>query len=427
MILPTASRSQLELANLQRHQLLAQLQAYQSGEGHPKNTSLSAVVAAAQLPKPAPAPATLLPVDHLKALGLYRASVRVPAVRTGYQVKTQRVPSVFPCTPDTRLGKLSRAVSPLWVNLLTSISSASLAGGKCFSSQGRNLITIVQEVRKRCYLRVTKESVPLAVREQVVLTVDGERHCFARACGMSPRTFYRALRHPLAHLFLRTQKVQRERDGQRENVATLFSVNLYEPEAPVDLETLCYAGSVEQEGILVVPDFICQDDGTEDRPGLIQEQREPVDNSTPKTQGLALAAQNQLEQALDSALLGSPAQAAFDHSSEEGSAAAAGARAAAMTTLEIATARRPAYVQLAREIATFHDAPEHREMATVGYYKALMHLEQDTVLAQVRVVARWLKQGQRITNSGALLMSLLNRKTRAKTGFNVRDLGLEPT
>lgn len=426
MNLPTASRSQLELANLQRHQLLTQLQAYQSGEGHPKNTSLSAVVAAAQLPKPAPVPTTLLPVDHLKALGLYRFSVRVPAVRTGYQVKTHRVPFVFPCTPDTRLSRLSRAVSPLWVNLLTSISSASLSGGKCFSSQGRNLITIVQEVRKRCYLRVTKEDVPLAVREQVVLTVDGERHCFARACGMSPRTFYRALRHPLAHLFLRTQKVQRERDGQRENVATLFSVNLYEPEGPVDLETLCYAESVEQEGVLVVPDSICQDDGTKDRPGLNQIQREPVDNLTAQNPGLSVAARNQLQQTLDSALLGSPARAAFDHSSEKGSAAA-GARAAAATTLEIATARRPDYVQLARDMADFHDAPEHREMATVGYYKALMHLDLSTVLAQVGVIARWLKQGQCITNSGALLMSLLNRKTRAKTGFNIRDLGLEPT
>lgn len=427
MNLPTLSQSQLELANLQRHRLLIQLQAYQSREGYPQSTSLSAVLAVDRLPTPAPAPATLLPVDHLKALGLYRVSVRVPAVRTGYQVKTQRVPSVFPCTPDTRLGRLSRAVSPLWVNLLTSISSASLAGGRCVSSQGRNLITIVQEVRKRCYLRTTKEGVPLAAREQVVLTVDGERHCFARACGMSPRTFYRALRHPLAHLFLRTQKVQRERDGQRENVATLFSVNLYEPEGPVDLETLCYAESVEQEGVLVVPDSICQDDGTKDRPGLNQIQKGAVDNLTAQDPGMSLAAQNQLEQALDSALLGSPARAAFDHSSEEGSAAAAGARAAAATTLEIATARRPDYVQLARDIASFHDAPEHREIATVGYYKALMHLDLGTVLAQVGVIARWLKQGQRITNSGALLMSLLNKKTRAQTGFNIRDLGLEPT
>ena len=66
-------------------------------------------------------------------------------------------------------------------------------------------------------------------------------------------------------------------------------------------------------------------------------------------------------------------------------------------------------------------------MATVGYYKALMHLDLGTVLAQVGVIARWLKQGQRMTNSGALLVSLLNKKTGAQTGFNISDLGLEPT
>lgn len=152
-----------------------------------------------------------------------------------------------------------------------------------------------------------------------------------------------------------------------------------------------------------------------------------MDNLAAQNPGLSVAARNQLEQALDSALLGSPARAALDHSSEEGFAAAAGARAAATTTLEIATARRPDYVQLARDIASFHDAPEHREMATVGYYKALMHLDLGTVLAQVGVIARWLKQGQRMTNSGALLVSLLNKKTGAQTGFNISDLGLEPT
>ncbi|MFC5848593.1 hypothetical protein, partial [Deinococcus petrolearius] len=314
---------------------------------------------------------------------------------------------------------------PAWRQILTSVSSASVAGGRCHSSQGRNLITIIEEVRKRCYLKTDRAGQPQCIREQVVLTVEGETHGFARACGMSASTFYRALRHPLAHLFLRTQKVQREREGQRENVATLLSVSMFEPEVPVDLEAAFYAEAVEQAGVLVVLDFTCQDDTTEERPGLNQIQERVVENRRPSSPGLSVAAPIEVQQVVDSALLGSPARAAFDHSSEEGSAAAE-ARAAAGGSLEIAAVRRPDFLQLARDMAAFHDAPEIRDVATVGYYKALMHLDLQTVMAEVRVIARWRKQGQRITNSGALLMSLLNKKTRKQTGFNIRDLGLEP-
>ena len=422
MTLPSVSHEQLQKAELQRQYLRAKLQARQTGGDL---SSALAAPAAPLAPAEASTPsAPLLPIDHLKALGLYRPSVRAMPVRTGYQVKTIRTPAIFPITPATRLGKLGRSVIPAWRQILTSVSSASVAGGRCHSSQGRNLITIIEEVRKRCYLKTDGAGQPQCIREQVVLTVEGETHGFARACGMSASTFYRALRHPLAHLFLRTQKVQREREGQRENVATLFSVSMFEPEVPVDLEAAFYAEGVEQAGVLVVSDFTCQDATTKERPSLNQIQREPVENRTP-VPGLSEAAPIEIRQVVDSALLGSPARAAFDHSGKEGSAAAE-ARAAAGGSLEIAAVRRPDFLQLARDMADFHDAPEIRDVATVGYYKALMYLDLQTVMAEVRVIARWRKQGQRITNSGALLMSLLNKKTRKQTGFNIRDLGLEP-
>ncbi|WP_197050779.1 hypothetical protein [Deinococcus sp. YIM 77859] len=60
-----------------------------------------------------------------------------------------------------------------WGQVLTSISSTSLAGGRLSGAQGRNLIAIVEELRKRCYLRVSASGQPVQVREQVVLKVDG--------------------------------------------------------------------------------------------------------------------------------------------------------------------------------------------------------------------------------------------------------------
>ncbi|QLG13340.1 hypothetical protein HLB42_20660 (plasmid) [Deinococcus sp. D7000] len=177
--------------------------------------------------------------------------------------------------------------------MLASVSTTSLAGGKLYASQGRNLKRIVEELRKHCYLKLDEAGRPA----QVVQIVDAERYCFARCeCGMSPATFYRALEHPLAHLFLRTQKVQREEEGAqaRRNVATLFTVALYKPEMPVELETEFWAEQVQQGDIFfAVLDSNSQDDGTKGSP-LIRipfvscRNRDSSDSSTPRPEPVFL-------------------------------------------------------------------------------------------------------------------------------------------
>ncbi|WP_342667673.1 hypothetical protein, partial [Deinococcus frigens] len=214
-----------------------------------------------------PAPTTTRsPVDTteaLKAVGLYRKSIRAKPVMSGYTPTKTFWPVAFPYKAGQYLTKLSRSVSCDWRMILTGISTTSLAGGRLTSSQGLNLIRIVEELRKHCYLKVSEDGRPMQSREQVVQMVGG-RFCFARECGMSETTFYRALKHPLAHLWLRSQKVQRlDKDtAARRNAATLFSVALYEPVIPEDLEAAFFAESVQEAEIFVVPDFNSQGETT---------------------------------------------------------------------------------------------------------------------------------------------------------------------
>ncbi|OLV17898.1 hypothetical protein [Deinococcus marmoris] len=106
-----------------------------------------------------PAPlATRLPIDPieaLKAVGLYRKSIRAKPVLSGYTPTKTFWPVAFPYKAGQYLTKLSRSVSRDWRMILTSISTTSLAGGRLTSSQGLNLIRIVEELRKHCYLGVT--------------------------------------------------------------------------------------------------------------------------------------------------------------------------------------------------------------------------------------------------------------------------------
>ena len=64
-------------------------------------------------------------------------------------------------------------------------------------------------------------------------------------------------------------------------------------------------------------------------------------------------------------------------------------------------------------------------MAAVGYYKALIHLGPQRVTYWVQRVERQRLQGRRIDTPGRLLTCMLNKETRAATGFNIRDLGTE--
>ncbi|WP_027483134.1 hypothetical protein [Deinococcus pimensis] len=354
-------------------------------------------------------------VDALRTLGLYRQGVRAQPVSRGYTPPRLRAPHVFRHHEDQTLTRLSRKVSREWTGLLTATSSASLKGGRLTSAEGRNFIRIVEALRQHCYLRVDHHGRPIEAREQVVLTVGGARHCFARECGMSVSTFYRALHHPLAHLFVRTQKVQyQERHTlARRNGATLFTVALYEPALPVRLEDEYYREPIDTGGVLVVPDDTSQDERTELRPSTTREQQEQGRNCGQLTAAMrhAWVTDGTVRTWLDSAALASKRE---------------GGQVRTTDTLHGCVERLrthdPHLWELATQIAVHHDT-EHHAVAAVGYYKALVHLGVPVVRQCVQKIQRWQHQGQQIRSPGALLMHHLNRAARARTGFNIRDLG----
>ena len=80
-------------------------------------------------------------------------------------------------------------------------------------------------------------------------------------------------------------------------------------------------------------------------------------------------------------------------------------------------------------LAIEFDREEAREVAATGYFKALIHLGMEAVRETVQRVQRWINQQERkgkvIETPGGLLMYHLNKKTRAATGYDVRDLGME--
>lgn len=412
--LPTPSREQLLRDHMGRQTLERQRSALLAGV--PAETLKGA--------GPVPArrvqtmPHLLTPVDHLKGLQLYRKSVRAKPVLTDYQPQTTWAPVMFKWNRGQRLTKLARPVGAAWVDVLTSISTTSLAGGQLRGNQGRNLVHIVQKLRALCYLRVDGQGRPVQVREQVKLVVEH----FARSCGMSVSTFYAALRHPLAHLFLRTQKVQVIQEGSeaRRNVATLFTVSMYEPEMPADLEVEFYAEPVETPGVFIVSDYTYEIDRTKERPLTTLKQGEApqiVENL-----GLSLpSAMSRVTSWLDSAPLGTKRADGVDLQTGE-----------LEGCLDRLRRSNPAIWEQAVAIAVEHETEnalqngkEVYEIAAIGYYKAIVHLGMKTVIRCVKAVERYRQQGQTITNRGALLTGLLNREARAATGFNLRDLGTE--
>lgn len=372
----------------------------------------------------------------LKELGLYRKSVKDRPVAIGYTPTRTFKPVKFPYQAGQKLGQLVRSVGSNWRRALTSISSASVAGGKLLGSQGRNLIIIIEALRKLCWLQADNEGRPVQVREQVFIQVDGEHYSFAEAeCGMSASTFHRALQHPLAHLFLRTQKMQAvdEESGKAQrNVGLIVSVALYEPQMPADLETAVLEGEVDEGGVFVVQDFNCQLEPCKDSP-LNSINKAACGKLTQQlTEGLSAASaapggwsdRQRVRRWLDAASLASKAgesQSArtldsFDKERFRGAAAAAWEH----NTVEWETA-----CQLAIEF----DREEAREVAAMGYFKALIHLGMDAVRETVQRTQRWINQQERkgkvIDTPGGLLMHHLNKKARAATGYNIRDLGME--
>ncbi|MCY1703760.1 hypothetical protein [Deinococcus sp. SL84] len=370
----------------------------------------------------------------LKELGLYRKSVKDRPVAIGYTPTRTFKPVKFPYHAGQKLGQLVRSVGGHWRRALTSISSASVAGGKLLGSQGRNLITIIEALRKHCWLQADQEGRPVEVREQVFIQVDGEHYSFAEEeCGMSASTFHRALQHPLAHLFLRTQKMQAvdEESGKAQrNVGLIVSVALYEPQMPADLETAALEGKVDEGGIFVVQDFNCQLEPCKDSPlnsinkaacGKLQGQAMEglsAALATPGSWSDTQRVRRWLNRA-DLASTASPSAGTLDSFDKVGfrGAAAAWQRDNAVEW------------ETACQLAIEFDLEQAREVAATGYYKALIHLGMDVVREVVQRTQRWINQQERkgkvIETPGGLLMHHLNKKARAATGYNIRDLGME--
>lgn len=418
---PAADRFAAE--QIRRDQLAAQAQALTAG--NPEAAPRSVKPAPSDTPPPVNHRAPVDREEAIKALGLYRKSVRMRPVISGYTPQKVTKPIAFPYAPGQFLTKLSRDVSREWVQVLTGVSSTSLAGGRLDGSQGRNLIRIVEELRKHCYLQVDGDGLPTQVREQVVQVVDGDSFCFARECGLSPATFYRALRHPLAHLFVRTQKVQyiEEATQARRNCATLFSVALYEPLMPADLEAAYWSEKVEMDGEFIVPDFNSQLEGTKRRPLNNQKQNTACGKLTARLGGASgfageEASRDEFLSWIDSAALISRAEGQkipVDFAETE--------LGGCLDRLRNAN---PGIWEFAVQIAIHHDGPATHAVAAVGYYKALVHLGVKVVRYWVQRIEKWRLKGQKIDTPGKLLMHHLNREARKATGFNIRDLGTEP-
>ncbi|WP_139322900.1 hypothetical protein [Deinococcus marmoris] len=87
----------------------------------------------------------------------------------------------------------------------------------------------------------------------------------------------------------------------------------------------------------------------------------------------------------------------------------------------------PQLWEFAVQIAIHHDDPATHAVAAIGFYKALVHLGVKEVRRCIQRLEKWRLKGQKIETPGRLLMHLLNEKARAATGFNIHDLGTEPS
>lgn len=355
-------------------------------------------------------------VDMLRTLFGWRKNVRARPVKVGARNPETRLPRAFPYHLGGRmLPKLARPVGECWLRLLTSISTNSLEGGRNLGSQGRNLAVIVEKLRSRCYVKVDGAGHILRVRESVILVVESREAggpSFARdVCGMSPDTFYRALNHPLAHLFVRTQKVQDTRDGQRVNLATRFTVAHLDPPIPADVMEACFTQPVDEGGVFVVQDYVTQvasmnQDGTTRNSKAAVENLNPL-NDRPGSRGdsaekIVLAWE-------DGAALASPRTRHFEPRDE---------------TRETFPVKDRDRWSKATEIA-LRLGEKKPLSAALGYYRALGYLGEQVVRAAFQYVARRVAL-EHVRNPGAYLMTLLNKKARAITRFDLRDLPLDP-
>ncbi|GGJ56453.1 hypothetical protein [Deinococcus roseus] len=199
--------------------------------------------------------------DMLSTLfGKPRASVRAQPIPMSARPPITKQPQIFGYhAVGGQLGKLRREVTPAWVLVLTSVSTSSVAGRRLSGAQGRNLIRIVEGLRARCFLQLNAAGEPTQTREGYFTVAENEHGTgFISELGLSRATFYRTLKHPLAYLFLRTQKVQAIKNLSRVNVGTRFTVALYDPPMIHELQEHLNSQPLDM-GTLLVPDFFVSD------------------------------------------------------------------------------------------------------------------------------------------------------------------------
>lgn len=351
-------------------------------------------------------------VDALRNVWPLRKSVKARPLKAFHKAPTLAAPTQFAyhrmggALPELRRMGVARE----WQRLLASVSTSGCAGGRVLGSQGRNLARIVEGLRARCYLRVSDSGRPLSAREQVVLVVEskkatGEGESFARDLGMSPATFYAALRHPLAYLFLRTQKVQQtDLAGNRRNVATCFTVALYDPPVPEDLDAVLFAEPVEQEGIFVVSDYICEDETTKKNQNPTTKNEGACGKPNPRPGG----AENPVQDWENAASMPDRARADSSDAGRQGGS-------------ENVHVVRPDLWELAGNIAVQVGERQPRAARAV-YYRALLWLGYAAVRREYVTVERAVQKGRDVRNQGAVLVARLNRLARSQHGLNLREL-----
>ncbi len=366
--------------------------------------------------------------DQIKQLfGFDRKNVKAAPVLTDYYPQTVSMPIVFRWKSGQYLAKLTRMLSSAWRMVLVGISTTSVKGGRITGAEGRNLIAIINTLRENGYLRAGVGDRPQQIREQVKMKAKD----LADLCGMSLCTLYRALKHPLAHLFIRTQKVQAIlSDGSHRNISTLWTVSMYEPEMPADLKSVFWSEEVEQRGFFAVSESHCQDDITKDRPLNTQYHKKAVEIVENLSQeGLSSIQHNKkpsygmdfITKALDQTGVASKRNGEIDLS-----------KVNLRGCLDRLAHADPINYDIAARLAIHLDSEnalqngnEVYSVAAVGYYKALVWLGQGVVKEALAEIEKWAAKGQNITTKGALLMHFLNKTARAQFGCNIRDLSTE--
>ncbi|MBB5235971.1 hypothetical protein [Deinococcus budaensis] len=349
-------------------------------------------------------------VAFARLFGRWRP-VRTSPLIKGTRPRSYNCPQTFLYHRTGKLPALARPLSPAWEAVLPRISTTSLRGGQLRGNQGRNLVLLVNALRRRAYLRVDANGQPLEVREVTEVVIEhGDGGGFITQLPFSRSTFYEVLHHPLAHLFIRTQKVQvQEPDGARRNVGTRLTVALYDPPLPEVIDQVfeqAYAEAVDAPEIIVLA-YTSEVRRTRSRPKHLYEIVDPVETAETVDNHLGQARKTALHRAdieFDQAL-----QPEYD---------------------EGQTRQREDFPELDPELKALAqtlairvgEADPHR--AWKAYYKALLHLGAEEVKRAYRSTYQLWSAGKLRKSQGAYLTGILSHRCEAQLGRKLSDLPL---